>query len=542
MAGEVVERAAGRHDVDEAEQRGLQLAVLRRELHRLLVGALERVARRRRHRRREPLADGEQLLLERTLLHHGVTIPWPHEDRRGRRRAHGRRRRRRRASCARRGHEPLAARRALRRRARRLGVGLRGRRARRRRGPRRAGASSAAGPAPAPRSPPTRSAASAPRSAPTPPPPRARGRWNDANVLALSLRTTSRGACCGDPRRVVRRASRRADGDDRANIAHLDEIEGSWAGRCEAHDAVRLDLVARWPSSSSRSTWPSTSRERQVGLRDGDVAPQRLGDLVGRARPLGDQAARSCSARRRVQARSARRSARTWSVDRLAVAGQHERRAPSRASRAATHVGDQRLRARPRRRLAAERARDQRVGGDVRDQVVGRRAASRARSSWKTRVRGASGRAGAAPRSVRSRELELARRRRSGRVDLAVEPQARKRARDRAQRGDDVRAGCRGAASAARRSSSSRSACLAEARRARARAGRAPRPRRPSAARGSSTSPKWSMCWWVMTMQLEVLDAWPCVGQRALELVERLARVRARSRRASAARPRSGSS
>ena len=29
-------------------------------------------------------------------------------------------------------------------------------------------------------------------------------RWNDANVLALSLRTTSRGAARRDPRRVVR--------------------------------------------------------------------------------------------------------------------------------------------------------------------------------------------------------------------------------------------------------------------------------------------------------------------------------------------------
>ena len=51
--------------------------------------------------------------------------------------------------------------------------------------------SSAAGPAPAPRSRPTRSPGSAPRSAPTPQTAEGARRWNDANVLALSLRATS---------------------------------------------------------------------------------------------------------------------------------------------------------------------------------------------------------------------------------------------------------------------------------------------------------------------------------------------------------------
>ena len=69
MAREVVERAAGGHDVDEAEQRGLELGVLRGELHRLLVGGLERVARRRRERRPEPLADRVQLALQRGVVH-----------------------------------------------------------------------------------------------------------------------------------------------------------------------------------------------------------------------------------------------------------------------------------------------------------------------------------------------------------------------------------------------------------------------------------------------------------------------------------------
>ena len=53
VAGEVVERAAGGRHVDEPEQRGAQLGVLRGELHRLVVERLERVARGR-HRRGQP--------------------------------------------------------------------------------------------------------------------------------------------------------------------------------------------------------------------------------------------------------------------------------------------------------------------------------------------------------------------------------------------------------------------------------------------------------------------------------------------------------
>ena len=75
VAREVVERAAGGHDVDEAEQRGLQLGVLRGELHGLLVGGLERVPRRRRERGPEPLADRVQLALERGVVHGANATP-----------------------------------------------------------------------------------------------------------------------------------------------------------------------------------------------------------------------------------------------------------------------------------------------------------------------------------------------------------------------------------------------------------------------------------------------------------------------------------
>jgi ribose 5-phosphate isomerase B len=49
-------------------------------------------------------------------------------------------------------------------------------------------------------------------------------RWNDANVLALSLRTTS-AALLGEILDAWFGASPSRDGDDRANIAHVAEIE-----------------------------------------------------------------------------------------------------------------------------------------------------------------------------------------------------------------------------------------------------------------------------------------------------------------------------
>ncbi len=48
-------------------------------------------------------------------------------------------------------------------------------------------------------------------------------RWNDANVLALSLRTTSQ-AELGEILDAWFAAAPSADAEDRANVAHLDEI------------------------------------------------------------------------------------------------------------------------------------------------------------------------------------------------------------------------------------------------------------------------------------------------------------------------------
>ena len=50
-------------------------------------------------------------------------------------------------------------------------------------------------------------------------------RWNDANVLALSLRTTSE-AELDEILDAWFAAAPSTDDDDRANVAHLDEIEG----------------------------------------------------------------------------------------------------------------------------------------------------------------------------------------------------------------------------------------------------------------------------------------------------------------------------
>ena len=51
-------------------------------------------------------------------------------------------------------------------------------------------------------------------------------RWNDANVLALSLRTTSP-AVLGEILDAWFAGAPSGDADDRANIAHVDEIAGA---------------------------------------------------------------------------------------------------------------------------------------------------------------------------------------------------------------------------------------------------------------------------------------------------------------------------
>ena len=84
VAREVVEVAARGHDVDEAKQRGLELGVRGRHVHRLVVEHLQRVARRRQ-RRGQLATHLEQLAFYRPLVGHGCSLrrryPAPHGSR-----------------------------------------------------------------------------------------------------------------------------------------------------------------------------------------------------------------------------------------------------------------------------------------------------------------------------------------------------------------------------------------------------------------------------------------------------------------------------
>ena len=72
VRGEVVDVAAGGHDVDEAEQRGLELRVAGGEGHRLVVERLQRAPRRRRQALPQAPADVVQLALQLPLVDHGA--------------------------------------------------------------------------------------------------------------------------------------------------------------------------------------------------------------------------------------------------------------------------------------------------------------------------------------------------------------------------------------------------------------------------------------------------------------------------------------
>ena len=422
-------------------------------------------------------------------------------------------------------------------RARRLGVGLRGRRARRRRGPRRPGRRVLLDRAPARRSRPTRCAASAPRCAPTRP--------RRPAPAAGTTPTCSPSPCAHrrpplldeildawfDGRPVARRRT------TRPTSAHLAEIEAP-AERIRAAAASRPARSARPRPSSrsaisprlrrSRSTWPSTSRQRQVGLRDRDVAPQRLGDLVRRARRARRSAAAIFAARR-----SCSREALVDQLhvvgDRLAVAGQDE---------SSRHLA--RLAQRVACRSAARAARPPPGSPDLPPsgrEISGLEemwairwspASSDARAPRpRRRCPTASAPGGAGPRSRRSRELERLAVAQRARRPCAEPPQPRNE-RDTARSAvDDV---ARDPVAQHQRLGELVVALGVGPRspRSPARAGRARTTSAPERRARMSTSPRWSMCWWVMTIRSRSSIAAPVRGERALELVERLAGVRAR--------------
>ena len=124
-------------------------------------------------------------------------------------------------------------------------------------------------------------------------------------------------------------------------------------------------------------------------------------------------------------------------------------------------------------------------------------------------------------------------------VTGALPPQPRNARDTRAQRGDDV---ARDAVAQHQR--------LRRARRCAPRARRSPRPpaRGASSAQTSApersastpTRPRWSLCWWVMTIRSRSSTVWPCSRSAVLERRRATCPSSARRRPASAGRPRSG--
>ena len=117
-------------------------------------------------------------------------------------------------------------------------------------------------------------------------------KWNDANALALSLRATSE-AELGEILDAWFAGEPSAEADDRANVEHLDEIEGELsripgdthavapaAARPGRDDGRRAARGAR-PTRRSRTTtapiWSSTSRPRWTAARRS----------TGRSGPIG---------------------------------------------------------------------------------------------------------------------------------------------------------------------------------------------------------------------------------------------------------------
>jgi hypothetical protein len=73
VAREVVEVAAGGHDVDEAEQRGLELRVRGGQVHRLVVDGSQGIADLGQRLGQAP-AHRVQLALERLVADHGGEV------------------------------------------------------------------------------------------------------------------------------------------------------------------------------------------------------------------------------------------------------------------------------------------------------------------------------------------------------------------------------------------------------------------------------------------------------------------------------------
>ena len=259
--------------------------------------------------------------------------------------------------------------------------------------------------------------------------------------------------------------------------------------------------------------------QRQVRLRDGDVAPQRLRDLVRGARAARRSAGGS-SRRAGGAARSARRSASRWSVIGSPWPGSTSSTSISRVCSQRAQVGDERLRALARSRR--RRPGDQRVRGDVAEQVVGRRAACAARG------RGRSCRSGCGPGrwctwSVAVAERELVAVVQHARHVGAGAPGA-ERLRHRAA------ARCTTSSEMPLRSITARANSSSLLRPPRSSSRRTAPPASiaatsaPERSATSDTSPRWSMCWWVRITSSMSSSEWPSSASPCVQLVERRGR------------------
>ena len=232
---------------------------------------------------------------------------------------------------------------------------------------------------------------------------------------AVAAHRSSPAAARRDPRRLVRHASRRSTPttwptsatSPRSRRPPSGSASSASRSRLEAHDAAELalgDLAAL----GEQVDVTEHLGQRQVGLGDRDVAPHLLRDLVRRAR-LGRRSAPAIFAARRSWQREAlvdqpRRGRQTG----VAVAGEQRRRPASRGSRAASAgrsaaPAGARRRGRRTCRPAAARSADWRRCGRSGGR---RRARSPPLGVPEHGVRGRVARAGAGPRSAAVAELQ----------------------------------------------------------------------------------------------------------------------------------------
>src|SRR4051794_11097543 len=154
-------------------------------------------------------------------------------------------------------------------------------------------------------------------------------------------------------------------------ISRATRMTSTWSisGRREVDYAADLPLL-RLPALLQQVDVPQPLAQREVGRGDGDVAPDRLRDVMGGARLLAEEA--EDLRRPPLVHGEALVDQGGVPVELVAVAGQDagDRHLAGRPQ--ALHVHEQRARA-PGAGLAgapAERQRDHGVGGDVLDQVV----------------------------------------------------------------------------------------------------------------------------------------------------------------------------